>query len=85
MARDEYFHGMFQEMKRYLLDNGIRNVLVACPSCYQVFKKYGDELAVKTVYEVMVHNGLPDTGTSIRHRNNSGFLRVEVRRICTYR
>ena len=62
LGRDEYFHEMFQEMKKYLLDNGIRNVLVACPSCYQVFKKYGDELSVKTVYEVMVRNGLPDTG-----------------------
>ena len=62
LGRDEHFYGMFQEMKQYLLDNGIRNVLVACPSCYQVFKKYGEELSVKTVYEVMVHNGLPDTG-----------------------
>jgi uncharacterized membrane protein YdjX (TVP38/TMEM64 family)/Fe-S oxidoreductase len=62
LGRDEYFHGMFQEMKRYLLDNGIRNVLVACPSCHQVFKEYGDKLSVKTVYEVMVHNGPPDTG-----------------------
>jgi uncharacterized membrane protein YdjX (TVP38/TMEM64 family)/Fe-S oxidoreductase len=62
LGRDEYFHGMFQEMKQFLLENGIRNVLVACPSCYQVFKEYGDDLTVKTVYEVMVHNGLPDTG-----------------------
>jgi uncharacterized membrane protein YdjX (TVP38/TMEM64 family)/Fe-S oxidoreductase len=62
LGKDEYFHGMFQEMKRYLLDNGIRNVLVACPNCYKVFKKYGDTISVKTVYEIMVHNGLPDTG-----------------------
>ena len=62
LGKDEHFQGMFQEMKRYLVDSGIRNVLVACPSCYQVFKEYGDELSVKTVYELMMHSGLPDTG-----------------------
>jgi len=62
IGQDNHFHEMFREMKKYLIDNGIRNILVACPSCYQVFKEYGDELSVKTVYELMVHNRLPDTG-----------------------
>jgi uncharacterized membrane protein YdjX (TVP38/TMEM64 family)/Fe-S oxidoreductase len=62
LGRDEYFQGMFQEMKKFLLDNGIRNVIVACPNCYKVFKKYGDEISVRTAYEFMAQNGLPDTG-----------------------
>jgi uncharacterized membrane protein YdjX (TVP38/TMEM64 family)/Fe-S oxidoreductase len=62
LGRQDYFNAMFEEMKKYLLDHGIRNVLVACPNCYKVFKKYGGELSVKTVYEFMVRNGLPDTG-----------------------
>jgi hypothetical protein len=50
---------MFQEMKTYLLDNGVRRVLVACPNCYQVFKEYGGALAVTTVYEVLAEKGMP--------------------------
>jgi hypothetical protein len=53
---------MFDEMKGYFLSIGIRHVIVACPSCYKIFKHYGNEISVKTVYEQMIHTGLPDTG-----------------------
>jgi uncharacterized membrane protein YdjX (TVP38/TMEM64 family) len=52
---------MFDEMKGYLSNRGIRAVIVACPSCYKVFKTYGDELEVKTVYELIMEVGLPAT------------------------
>ncbi|MEW6571785.1 MAG: VTT domain-containing protein [Nitrospirota bacterium] len=61
LGRDEYFQGMFQEIKKFLLSNGIRNVIAACPNCYKVFKKYGDEISVRSVYEFMAQHGLPDT------------------------
>ncbi|NWF97879.1 MAG: VTT domain-containing protein [Nitrospirae bacterium] len=61
LGRDEYFQKMFQEMKEYLMINGVRNVLVACPNCFKVFKKYGDGISVRSVYEFMFQNGLPDT------------------------
>ncbi len=61
LGRDGYFKGMFQEMKEYLINNGVKNVVVACPNCYKVFKKYGDGISVSSVYEFMVQNGLPDT------------------------
>ena len=48
-------------MTAYLLDQGVRNVWVACPNCYRVFKENGRELKVKTVYEVLTENGLPET------------------------
>ncbi len=50
---------MFAEMRGWLLENGVRTVLVACPSCHKVFREYGSELRVKTVYEVLAENGLP--------------------------
>ncbi|HMK50658.1 MAG TPA: VTT domain-containing protein [Thermodesulfovibrionales bacterium] len=62
LGREDYFNAMFQEMKNYLVDKGIRNVLVACPNCYKVFKNYGGEISVGSVYEFMAQNGLPDTG-----------------------
>ena len=62
LGRADYFHEMFDEMKGYFLSIGIRHVIVACPSCYKIFKHYGNEISVKTVYEQMIHTGLPDTG-----------------------
>lgn len=62
LGRDSYFTAMFEEMKNYLINNGIRRVLVACPNCYKIFNKYGEKLSVKTVYEFLAQNGLPTNG-----------------------
>ena len=62
LGREEYFNAMFHEMKDFLTVNGIRNVIVACPNCYKVFSRYGGELSVRTAYEFMADNGLPDGG-----------------------
>jgi Fe-S oxidoreductase len=63
LGRENFFQAMFQEMKEYLARNGISNVIVACPSCYDIFNRYGYELSVVTAYELLSKNGLPDTGT----------------------
>jgi len=65
LGREKYFDTMFNEMKDYLLKNGIRNVIVACPNCYKVFRQHGGEIGVTTAYEFMSKNGLPDTGEVI--------------------
>lgn len=62
LGRDDYFRAMFGEMRDYLLRKGVRRVLVACPNCHQIFSRYGEGLAVETVYEYMAENGLPGTG-----------------------
>lgn len=62
LGREKYFNALFHEMKDYLLKNGIRNVVVACPSCYKVFKKHGGDLTVQTAYEIMSEKGLPERG-----------------------
>ena len=61
LGRENHFHAMFQEMKDYLVEHGVRKVIVACPNCYKVFRKYGDELSVSTVYEFMAQHGGPQT------------------------
>ena len=60
LGRESHFHSMFNEMQGFLLKNGIKSVFVACPNCYKIFKKFSKELAVKTVYEFMSENGLPN-------------------------
>lgn len=53
LGRSEFFQSAFGEMRRYLLSNGVRRVLTACPSCYKVFEAHGGDLSVETVYEVL--------------------------------
>lgn len=65
LGRQDYFTSVFQEMKDYLLKNGIRRVIVACPNCYKIFSRYGDELSVITAYEFILENGIPPSGNII--------------------
>jgi len=62
LGREKHFSAMFEEMKHFFVNNGIRNVIVACPNCYKIFNQYGGELSVLTAYEFMSSNGLPETG-----------------------
>lgn len=62
LGRNQVFHTMFGEMKTFLLEHGVKTVLVACPNCHKIFREYGDGLSVKTVYELLANNGLSETG-----------------------
>ncbi len=62
LGREKYFNAMFREMKDFLVKSGIRNIIVACPNCYKIFRQYGGLLSVTTAYEFMARNGLPETG-----------------------
>ena len=62
LGRSAYFHDMFSEMEQYLVNHGIKTILVACPSCYAVFTQYSQMLTTKSVYELLAkelrHNGV---------------------------
>lgn len=60
LGRNDFFLAAFGEVKAYLLENGIQNVLVACPNCHKVFRDGAKELSTRTVYECLANNGLPD-------------------------
>jgi hypothetical protein len=53
LGRQDYFLSMFGELKEYLVGQGIRQVIVACPNCYTVFREYVPELVTTLVYEVL--------------------------------
>jgi len=59
LGREAHFGSMFGEMKTFLINNGIKKVFVACPNCYKIFKNYGGDLTVQTVYEFISGNGFP--------------------------
>jgi Fe-S oxidoreductase len=70
LGRTDYFHRLFGEMRSYLIDQGIRSVLTACPNCTNIFRQYGHGLTVRTVYEILHANGskgnaVPATGDAV--------------------
>lgn len=57
LGRQGYFEALFGEMCDCLTGQGIRKVVVACPSCLKIFQQYGGDIAVTTVYEHLYANG----------------------------
>ncbi|MEI8172511.1 MAG: heterodisulfide reductase-related iron-sulfur binding cluster [Deltaproteobacteria bacterium] len=51
LGRERFFHAMFDEMRNYLMSQGVREVLVVCPNCHDIFSRYGAGLNIRTVYE----------------------------------
>lgn len=62
LGREQYFQAMFGEMRDWLLAQGVKEVLVACPNCHRVFETHGQGLSVRTVYEALADAGLPEMG-----------------------
>jgi len=63
LGRLYFFEETFGNMRARLIGKGVRNILVACPSCYRTFADHGGELSVKTIYEVLLETVLPETGS----------------------
>lgn len=61
LGRKRYFSSMFTEMEDFLQLHKVKNILVACPSCYQVFQEYGAGLQVKTIYEYFAETSIPSS------------------------
>ncbi|NJB68894.1 Fe-S oxidoreductase [Desulfobaculum xiamenense] len=67
LGRDEAFHAMFDDMRDWLVERGVRRVLTACPSCQAMFERYGNALRPQTVYELLTQN-LPSEAPETRAR-----------------
>jgi Fe-S oxidoreductase len=65
LGRHEFFERRFGRLCMKLKASGVRTVLTACPNCFDVFREYGDGLAVKTVYDVLAENP-PSAGAILR-------------------
>jgi Fe-S oxidoreductase/FixJ family two-component response regulator len=67
----DHFRQMFYEMTRYLTRNRIKQVITACPNCFQIFKAYGRGLSVQMAHEVLNQHPPKDlpslTGTLALH------------------
>ncbi|MEE4254914.1 MAG: (Fe-S)-binding protein [Desulfuromusa sp.] len=64
LGDEDHFNAMFGEMKDYLLSQGIKTVLLACPNCHLVFSRYGSELQPRTIYEELEQIDFPAAPSS---------------------
>ena len=53
LGREQYVSAMFAEMRAWLVAQGVREVLVACPNCQVMFERFGEGLRVRTVWETL--------------------------------
>jgi len=58
LGRERYAHDMFSEMRDYLVGEGVREVLVACPNCRTMFDSLGNGLSTRTVYEALAESAV---------------------------
>jgi uncharacterized membrane protein YdjX (TVP38/TMEM64 family)/Fe-S oxidoreductase len=56
LGRTGHFHVMFEEMRDYLMSQGVKTVIAACPNCYNIFRQYGSGLSTKALYEILAEN-----------------------------
>lgn len=64
LGREAYVNAMFAEMNSWLVQQGVIEVLVACPNCQVMFEKFGKELKVRTVWEALAGSGLQPEAAS---------------------
>jgi uncharacterized membrane protein YdjX (TVP38/TMEM64 family)/Fe-S oxidoreductase len=86
LGREQYVGAMFEEMNNWLVNQGVQEVLVACPNCQVMFDTFGHGLTVRTVWEALADSGLqPEkiSGTVTVHDpcviRNSGTVHQAVR------
>jgi uncharacterized membrane protein YdjX (TVP38/TMEM64 family)/Fe-S oxidoreductase len=48
---------MFAEMNQWLIRQGVKEVLVACPNCQEMFMSLGEGLKIRNVWEVVAASG----------------------------
>ncbi len=59
LGREAYFLAMFNEMRDYLIGQGVRRVLTACPNCHLMFGAYGEGLTTGSIYEALADGDIP--------------------------
>ncbi|MGD0843361.1 MAG: VTT domain-containing protein [Geobacteraceae bacterium] len=59
LGRDQFTRTLFEEMNDWLVQEGVKEVLVACPNCQVMFTSLGQGLKVRTVWEVLAKSAEP--------------------------
>lgn len=52
------FSSDFDALRDFCAASGIHRVILACPSCYKVFRRHAPEIEAVTAYEVLAEHGI---------------------------
>lgn len=72
LGRNDFFQTKFSEMHNFLVKNGIKNILTACPSCYVIFTEYSKGITTNSVYDILAQEswahdpGIPLTTVTVQ-------------------
>ncbi len=61
LGRDDFFNTHFSAMEDFLVGNGVKKVITACPNCYKVFSTYAQKLKTESIYEILAETGVMTT------------------------
>ena len=53
LGRTAFFDEAFGSMSGRFKERGIRTIITACPSCHQIFSRYGADFEVTSIYEML--------------------------------
>jgi len=67
LGRQHCFLTWFEDMRDWLIRQGVRHIIVACPNCYKIFQGYGQGLTVRTAWEVLAAIKIEPTHPAIPH------------------
>ena len=56
IGNTEHFGNILKKITQKLLANSIKEILVACPSCYVIFKEYAPQFKVTSIYQKLLQN-----------------------------
>ncbi len=62
LGRIRHFERMFGLLRQGLVEQGVEEVLVACPNCFRIFATHGRGLRVRTIYELLAGDAPPGSG-----------------------
>ncbi len=66
-GRKDLFQATLTEISQQHLKMGQPRVILACPSCYQVFKQNLPEIEIISLWEILEQSGLPQSKTEGSH------------------
>lgn len=61
LGRQRFFLEHFAAIQNRLISNGVRHIIVACPNCYKIFQGYGQDMTVRTAWEILADAPLNTT------------------------
>jgi len=61
LAEEDSFAGILTDLESELGRLGASEMIMACPECYKTLKQCAPELKMRTLYEVLLEVGLPET------------------------